>query len=222
MNAPVHNACERGAIPMEHGRPRVCGRSASAFTLIEVVVVMALIALIIGISAMSLSSVNAERRIMEPGVKLKKYARDALRLALATQRSYSIEMHNTYFVLRETNVREEDMEDWEEKRRQQARETKLDNLYGDEEPKGPVQRIIERYNLPEGTQVQWKRWLDKHFVDIEPEQGAVWQFDASGICEPVGIRFLGDEGFIEMIFNPLTAKVQDERLIVDENWEDAL
>ncbi|MEM0896797.1 MAG: prepilin-type N-terminal cleavage/methylation domain-containing protein [Verrucomicrobiota bacterium] len=202
-------------IPRDH-------RHARAFTLIEVAVSIALIAMIIGLGAMSFNSLNAERRLLEPGQKLRKYARDGLRLAMATQRAYAIELRDTYFVLREANVREEDIEDWEERMRIEARKTALDELYQQEEIAAPLERIIERYNLPPGTRVQFKRWIDDYYNDIEPEQAAEWQFDPSGICEPVSIRFMQDEGFVEMTFNPLTAKLQEERVIVDDNWESSL
>ncbi len=201
---------------------RLQNRRGAAFTLIEIIVVIALIALVITMSVISLQPLNAERRVMEPAIKLKKYARDAHRLAMSKQRSYSIEMRDRYFVLRETHVREDAMDEWEQAKREQVLRSARDEFFEEEDIAAPLQRIIERYELPIGTDVQWKRWIDPNFVDIEPEQAAEWQFDPSGICEPVGIRFTSEDGFIEMIFNPLTAKVEDERMIVSDTWEDSL
>ena len=201
---------------------RIQNRRGAAFTLVEIIVVIALIALVITMSVISLQPLNAERRVMEPAIQLKKYARDAHRMAMATQRSYSIEMRDRYFVLRETHVREDAVEEWEQAMREQQLRAARSEFFDEEEIAAPLQRIIERYELPIGTQVQWKRWIDQNFVDIEPEQAAEWQFDPSGICEPVGIRFTSDDGFIEMVFNPLTAKVEDERMIVSDTWRDSL
>ncbi len=183
----------------------------SAFTLIEVMIGLFIASLIIGLTVFSLDSLSDEKRLRRPANKMKELARDAMRRSVSTQRSYSIFMNQTFFMLRETHVRQEDVDDFY--RNQNERLSEGPSLFDDEEEiSRPQQRIIARYELPEGMTIQWKRWIDK---DLSVPKSVEWVFDPSGICEPVTIAFSNDRGFIEMDFNPLTAKVQDERMIID-------
>ena len=71
--------------------------------------------------------------------------------------------------------------------------------------------MIGSYQLDELMRLEVRRWGEKHFR--KPE-GDAWVFESSGICEPIGIKFIHQKGFIEMEFNPLTAKVQDQSLVI--------
>lgn len=52
-----------------------------------------------------------------------------------------------------------------------------------------------------------KRWdSDKY----QSPEGVRWVFQPDGICEPMRARFENKDGWVEIVFNPLTAAVDDE------------
>ncbi len=185
-------------------------RRAGAFTLIEIMVTLVLITLIIGIGALSIDSLNDEKKLRQPAGKLRDMAREAMRRAVTQQRSYSIFLNQNFFMLRETYVRQEDIDNFHKEQNEQFAQK---SLFEDEEAVRPSQRIVERFELNEGFSMQMRRWIQSEFT--EPK-GQEWVFSPSGICEPVTIRFSNEKGYIEMDFNPLTAKVQEERMIISK------
>jgi len=192
--------------PPDSSRPR---RRARAFTLLEIMVSLVLITLIIGIGVLSIDSLNDEKKLRAPAGKLRDMAREAMRRAVTQQRSYSIFINQNLFMLRETHVRQEDIDKFYAQQNEQLSQQK--SLFEDDDVTRPTQRILERYEVDEGTSIQMRRWIEEEFS--EPK-GQEWVFSPSGICEPVTIRFSNEKGYIEMDFNPLTAKVQDERMII--------
>ena len=83
----------------------------------------------------------------------------------------------------------------------------MDMMASDESPSG----MLGAYQLDELMTLEVRRWGEKYFR--KPE-GDAWVFEPSGICEPIGIKLIHDKGFIEMEFNPLTAKIQDQSLVI--------
>ena len=78
------------------------------FTLLEVIIALALATMIIGLTVLSLDTISDERRLRKPPAELRQMARDAMRLSMKHQRSYSILMNQNFIMLRETNVASED------------------------------------------------------------------------------------------------------------------
>ncbi len=177
-------------------------RSTAGFTLIEVVVSFVLIILIIGVGVLSLATESARKQITKPAGELKKYARRGLQMAINKRRSFAIQLTPDSFALREgsrDSAREGDLEF--------GSSGDFDELAGEEDPSG----MLGAYQLDELMSLEVRRWGEKYFR--KPE-GDAWVFDPSGICEPIGIKLIHQKGFIEMEFNPLTAKVQDQSLVI--------
>lgn len=185
------------------------------FTLLEIAISLALLAIILGVSIGSVSLIFAEQRIMEPVNEFQRMAAEASRLASATRRPHSIMISVDSFVLRESNLRDSDVKAWEQEmrdRKQGISELQSDNTSSSQ----PKHRIVEKYQLAKDVNIGWRRWVDKHYSDITPEQNAEWRFSPSGICEPASIRIENNDGWVELDFNPLTAKVEDERMSINE------
>jgi len=177
-------------------RAGVHSRQRNGFTLVELVVTLFIITLIIGIATLSMSAAGPKKKLLKPSVKMKVFAQKALSLARNSRRPHSIYMNKDYFVLRESHMRQEDVED--------ALDPRL-RFSDDEEIPAAEIRVVERYDLDEGMEMQVKRLYDKDWRTPKNED---WNFYTSGICDPIMIRFSTEDGFIEMEFNPLTAKLQ--------------
>ncbi|MCH2059582.1 MAG: prepilin-type N-terminal cleavage/methylation domain-containing protein [Verrucomicrobiales bacterium] len=177
-------------------------RSRAGFTLIEVVISFVLIVLIIGVGVLSLATESARKQITKPAGELKKYARRGLQMAINQRRAFSIQLTPGSFVLREGA-----MDAAGEDRFDSLSGERFDEAVGDEEPSG----MLGAYQLDELMTLEVRRWGEKFFR--KPE-GDAWVFEPSGICEPIGIKLIHEKGFIEMEFNPLTAKIQDQSLVI--------
>jgi type II secretory pathway pseudopilin PulG len=71
---------------------------------------------------------------------------------------------------------------------------------GEEEPSESVQ-------LPRGTRYQLLPFAaDK---PLRPD-GQRWIFQPTGLCEPLAVRIMEDEAWIEVRFDPLTAGIEEE------------
>ena len=63
-----------------------------------------------------------------------------------------------------------------------------------------------------------RRWGTQEDAWIRPEEGesVIWQFQSTGLCEPVSIRVAGEDGFIVMHMNPLTARVDEDESLIEQ------
>ena len=183
--------------------------ASSGFTMIEIVVAIAIVAIVSGAAMLTLGTISPERELKRPAVKMKVYAREALSLARSTQRPHSIIITPTSFVLRETFLNEELLEE-----RLGDESPKLFKVTDedDEEEQPELEQVVERFELDENVQIQFKRIFDKEW---QTPKNFSWNFYTSGICDPMMIRFDTEHGFIEMDFNPLTAKLQLEGEVME-------
>ena len=177
-------------------------RSSAGFTLIEVVVSFVLIVLIIGVGVLSLATESARKQITKPAGELKKYARRGLQMAINQRRAFAIQLTPDSFALREGS-----MDTAGEDGIDRFSRDSFDESIGDEALSG----MLGAYQLDELMTLEVRRWGEKYFR--KPE-GDAWVFEPSGICEPIGIKLIHEKGFIEMEFNPLTAKIQEQSLVI--------
>ena len=179
-------------------------RSQGGFTLLEIIIVFLLLMLIIGVGAMSLVTERARKQITEPADELKVMARRGLQMAITNRRSFAIALGPGGFSLLEgsaaVGVGAEEAEDFAP-------------MFEEEPARG---REIDGFELREGMSLMVRRWGEKFF---RAPEGDLWIFEPSGICEPLAIKLLHPEGSIEMLFNPLTAKIQEQSLIIGDEEE---
>ncbi|MDG2125586.1 MAG: prepilin-type N-terminal cleavage/methylation domain-containing protein [Verrucomicrobiales bacterium] len=183
--------CVRSSVPRRFQPPRVVG--ARGFTLIEIIISIALIMLIMGMAVMSTGTLAEERRMREVTVELKDFAKKARAQALIEQRAFQIEFQPGFFRVQALQQVSEE----------QSAMQSLNLVEGD----AMRAEELRRYNLPEDMTLEIRRW---NRVEWEPAVARAWVFEHSGICEPLSVRLNGPKGYIEMMFNPLTANVEDE------------
>ena len=152
---------------------------------------------VIGVGVLSLATESARKQITKPAGELKKYARRGLQMAINQRRAFAIQLTPDSFALREGSM-------------DTAGEDGINRFSSDsfdESPSG----MLGAYQLDELMTLEVRRWGEKYFR--KPE-GDAWVFEPSGICEPIGIKLIHEKGFIEMEFNPLTAKIQEQSLVI--------
>jgi len=65
----------------------------------------------------------------------------------------------------------------------------------------------EKVALPRGTIYQITPFASDKA--LRPD-GQRWIFQPTGLCEPIAVRIMEDEAWIEVRFDPLTASIEDE------------
>jgi prepilin-type N-terminal cleavage/methylation domain-containing protein len=171
---------------------------SKGFTLIELIVTLAIVLIILGTAVFSIDAVMEEGRLQKESTALKLAARKSMRTALAERRSYTITFMPTYFTVSPTYpdpVPQEVLERQRRRGRQQEEEIL---------PPGAVRHDLER-----GMLLQVRRWGEMNWR-LPGELGDRWVFEPSGICEPISVRLSREDSYVELTFNPLTAAVAQE------------
>jgi prepilin-type N-terminal cleavage/methylation domain-containing protein len=183
----------------------VTQRRASGFTLLEMVIVLALIGLAMGGAITLFITTSAERQLKSSAGDLELLAKRARSVAMVQQTPYAI----TFF---ENSVRlsplvEAGYSDDEIKARQQLEADAL--AAGGTAPKfNPVRETVSLSNFD----LFVRRWGSNNWVPMRRNDPQVWRFDPNGICEPVGVRIEYEDGWMEMEFHPLSANVRERSM----------
>ncbi len=166
-----------------------------AFTLLEIVVVLAIVALIIGATSVLWSGMENDRPVRTPFNEIRAMAKRAWMRAQLEQNPWQIRLTPNKFVLEPKRaIREEDL------KLQQEVDTALERSSG-----------IESFTLEEGVKMEVRHWGQQKWTTPKPD---AWIFEHSGLCEPLSIRFISAYGTLRADFDPLTANVTDYDLEV--------
>lgn len=162
-------------------------RRGFAFTLIEAALAVLIVTLVIGIGLPFATGLSRERLLREPARELQTLALTARRRAVTTQRPVEILLEDRGWLLRDALTQEEI------------------ELSATDEPEEKTP--ITSFELPKDVSYVIRRWDETKF---SARAEARWRFLPTGLCEPVTVRLVRDEDFIEFTFNPLTAQPEDE------------
>jgi len=191
---------------MKHPIPAVVKRRATrGFTLLELVIVLALIGMAMGGAVALFITNSAERRLKSTAADLELLSKRARAVAMVQQTPYAI----TFFEqsARLTPLAEAGYTDEQLRERQDHEESMFQN--GMPKPKfSPVRSSISF----RGYDLSVRRWGANDFVPMLRNDPQVWRFDPNGICEPMGVRVEYDDGWMEMEFHPLTGSIRDRSM----------
>lgn len=191
MNPPRHSA--------EAGTGGVAGRTASGFTLIELVLVIAVMMLAMTALIPLLSSRAEERQLKDAADRIERLARSARASAVYAGRPATLRFSEDGFTL-VAAARKDVVPDAPE-------DTFFTERPSGGEAGGSEDPVEEEVVLPGEVTLRVRRWASDEWV---PPEDMVWRFHASGLCEPLGVRFESGESWIELAFSPLTAEVVEE------------
>ena len=80
------------------------------------------------------------------------------------------------------------------------------------EEKGAVV-VYDTYNGD--AVVSLRRWGEReNWIRPVEDEWVTWEFQSTGLCEPVAIRLESNESWIVMHMNPLTARVDEEEMAI--------
>ncbi len=203
-----------------------------AFTLVELVVAISVLAILTGLAVPAIDSVRKERLAREPVNRLHLLAREVRGRAMSEQRPYQIvidgrgfrasrflrpyagieEAETIRLELEQIAEREEMIEASRARGIQTAPEAAPD-------PKAEQVReglrYFQEYAFPEGLRVSLRFWNDTDWLTLSGGEYRRWIFQPSGMCEPLRFRAEADDSFFEVEFHPLTADVRSEKSWVE-------
>lgn len=162
---------------------------AGGFTIVEMVVVLAILTMVTAASFAYLKNNDSEQYLRETATNLEAMAREAQARAIMTNTTHRIVMTGDQFRLLDADQYTKEADNWQTfvPRREFA-------------PSSPdvVTSVI--------------RWGTTKRVVPSPNMPIVWIFPPEGFVEPITIRFGQDNSYIQQTYHPLTASVADEEM----------
>jgi prepilin-type N-terminal cleavage/methylation domain-containing protein len=170
-------------------------RRSSGFTLLEIVIVLAISAIVLAGAAGLMIFSSDERGLRDISGQIELLAKRARTTAIVRQTSYALEF-------REGIVRMLPLA-----------------VAGQREAKGADLESLSK-NVDEDLQVRLKanmslsirRWNSSSWIKIEKNTGQIWRFDPDGLCEPITIRLTYNKSYEEDTYHPLTATIRDSQI----------
>lgn len=157
--------------------------STKAFTLLEIVIAIAIVALMAGMGTMAVYSLDNERELKQPAAKIQEFAKRARNQAIFEQRPFQLEISPHSVVLSSIVG------------------GTADQSVAGQKPAGQV----ARYDWGNEATATIRRWNTQDFA--EPGRN-IWIFERSGLCEPLTVRVESESGFVEMTFRALDGSVE--------------
>jgi prepilin-type N-terminal cleavage/methylation domain-containing protein len=181
-------------------RPRPQG-----FTLIEIVLVLALIALMVGGALGLMIASDDERVLRRSSVEIEALAKRARAVAALQQRPYALEFYEqtvTLMPLAEAILEPRD--------REKAMEHQEAMIAEGGAPAPAFNPVHASWTVEEDVRMFVRRWASDAWLPVDPKNRHVWRFEPEGFCEPVGVKFQMGRSWLEAEFHPLTAGIRDQ------------
>lgn len=186
------------------------GGLRAGMTLLEVVIALSLVALIVGIGAIKYADGADERALRDAATKIEAMASRGHAMSILHQKPFWLRFEQGVVVLAGADVKAPPMEG------------ELDSLLEEGSLLDDAESLLEEgqsmemiYDeLPTEALVLVRRWgaPDDAWDEPDEDHDITWQFQSTGLCEPVSIRLESGESWIQMQMHPLTARVETEEM----------
>lgn len=163
----------------------------AAFTLMEMLVALAIIGIIIGGGFSAMSGLNEEQALRRPLGELKVMAKKAWQQAMQEQRAWQIVIRGDGFILQPRQA-------------VNAEDARLFQQADEAMNRGPG---YLSYKLEPEVRVEVRHFGEDQWHEPRPD---VWVFEHSGLCEPISVRLVTEYATVSVQFDPLTAAVAME------------
>lgn len=176
-------------------------KRSRGFTLIEIVVVLAIAAVILGGAVGMMVYSSDERVLRDASGEIELLAKRARTTAILQQTPYAIEFRQGVVRMLPLALAGRD-------------ETKTagGHRIGGEpvEPTGGGDS--REFVLDGGLELFVRRWNSEEWLGTGKNSIHLWRFDPSGLCEPLSVRLTLDKSWAEDSYHPLTASIADSQL----------
>ncbi len=170
------------------------------FTLMEIVVVLAIAAILMGGAVSMMVFSSDERLLRDASGEVEVLAKRARMTAILQQTPYALEF-------REGVVRMMPLA----QAGQDEKKTAGGHRIGGE-PVAQTASEGREYVLKDGMNVLIRRWNSEQWFTTLKDVVHVWRFDPNGLCEPISVKFTLENSWAEDSYHPLTATIRDSIL----------
>ncbi len=150
-------------------------------TLLEIVLVVAIMAALMGMAIPATAGLRSESRLRSPASALCQSAAQARRHAIESSIPIALHFESVGWTLDRPPLAGSAAEE---------------------------ETASESHPLDGEIKLLLRRWGSQEW---EKPEGWVWWFQPSGLCEPISVRFERGAAWIEMDFHAVTATVREER-----------
>ncbi len=198
---------------------------ARAFTLIEIVIALTIVAVLAAATVPMLKGFREERLAREPVTALVRLAREARMRAMTEKRPYQVALHgggfsasryfNPYLQLAQLQSY---LDTGENPPAQQETFDKNDLDNGGSvtkttdlpmAPPAPKfdEHWIEKYEMPPDMKCAIQFWYDTEPRYLEGDVVILWVFQPSGVCQPLKVHIERESATFDVEFGALTADI---------------
>lgn len=199
-----------------------------AFTLLEIVIAITIVAVLAAASIPSFRGLKDEQIAREPLAALAKMAKETRLHAMKEKRPYQIvftanSLTATRYLspylqaaqleefLQKVAIDSAAQEIEDEKKREAGLTSTASGNPTSTETTPTFHEWTDRYDLPEGTTYNVKYWHEVENTPIIGETVKLWVFQPSGLCTPLTVKIERESAIFEAGFSALTADIITEK-----------
>lgn len=200
-------------------------RHSPAFTLIELVAVLTILAVMVVAAMPSLSGLKAEQAAREPVAALVRLAKETRLRAMNEKRPYQIVFTEDGFSATRYLSPYLQAAEFDKFLQQAQLDEQNSGAQPQAEPQGATvsnpdhpapppavfKEWTESYAVPQGTTYTVQFWHETEATRVSGGLVKLWVFQPSGICPPVTVRLEHEKASFETAFNALTADLVMEK-----------
>jgi len=172
------------------------------FTLLEIVIVLAVSALIIGGAITTVILSSAERKLKNASSEIELLAKKARTAAILHQTPYAIQFRpGKVDILPFAETAEIN------------RTTALGNEIGGTAVEDNTRRTLhDSIEIDPDIVLTVRHWNTTEYMTPTENQIPIWRFDPDGLSEPLTVRFTMGESYAQDTYHPLTATIAESEL----------
>lgn len=178
-------------------------KQTGGFTLLEMVFVLAFVAILVTWLTLSIGTVETEQRLRSSVSEVGVMAKRARNVAVTQQRAYQVIVEQGKISMSPQYARSEGADGGIEENTNRGSGQRFDDVTASEELDAEVEYEI-------------RRWGSDEWVKIDRDQKVVMTIDPTGLVEPISIRCTLGDSWIKQDLHPLTADVRDEETSISK------
>lgn len=174
--------------------------ASRGFTLIEIVIVLAIAAIIMGGAVGVMVYSSDERVLRNASGEIELLAKRARTIAILNQTPYALEFREG--TVRLLPLAQAGLDEKKLKR----------SIFTDDNSKAASTDQNRQLTLDNGMELRIRRWNSDDWLSTTKNTVHVWRFDPDGLCEPISVRLILGKSWSEDTYHPLTATIRDSQL----------
>jgi prepilin-type N-terminal cleavage/methylation domain-containing protein len=171
--------------------------SPKGFTLIEIVMVLAISAIVMGGAIGLMVFSGDERTLRKASGEIELLAKRARTIAILNQTPYALEFREGVVRLLPFAQAGMDMK--------KSRDAMV-------ESEAPSENGSREVALDGGMELSIRHWNSIEWLKTGKKKVNVWRFDPDGLCEPISVRLELGKSWSMDTYHPLTATISDSEM----------